>query len=105
MELMLKGITAALFGLAVLGKLSGKTKSTFDKAGYSALFMYAVAAAEIILIAGLFTPFELYAVLGLLGILAGAVVTLFRQNAAALKYTIVGLSAIPLIVLLFQKLN
>jgi hypothetical protein len=80
MELALKYIIVAIFGLAVFAKLSGKTKSTFDKAGLNPLFMYGIAFAEIILSIGLFTSYDLYAIIGLLGILAGAVFTLYSQK-------------------------
>jgi len=86
MELILKCIIAAIFGMAILGKLTGKTRSTFDKAGYSPIFMYGLALAESVLIIGLFTPYAFYATIGLLAIMVGAIFTLFRQKAKPAQY-------------------
>lgn len=100
MELILKSLIAALFGLAILGKLTGKTKSTFDKAGYSPFFMYGLALAELVGVIGLFTQFEFYAIIGLIAIMLGAIFTLFRQNAQPKQY-ILALIATGLLVALY----
>jgi hypothetical protein len=86
MELILKSLIAILFSLAAFAKFSGKTKSTFDKAGYSPMFMYGLAFAELVGVIGLFTQFEFYAILGLIAIMFGAFFTLFRQNAKPQQY-------------------
>lgn len=91
---------AVIFTLSVVGKLTGKTKSTFENAGYSPLVMYATAIAELIFTAGLFTKYEVFSTVGLLGIIGGAVFTLFRQRAKPLKYTLALISTVLLIALL-----
>lgn len=47
--LFLKVILASIFTLSVVAKLTGKTKSTFENAGYSPKLMYAIALVEILL--------------------------------------------------------
>lgn len=86
MELILKYIIAAIFGLAIFAKLTGKTRPTFDKAGYSPYFMYGIALAELVLSIGLFTPFAFYATIGLLLLMLGALLTLMRQKAKLNEY-------------------
>lgn len=86
MESILIYFIAGIFGLAILAKLTGKTKATFDNAGYSHYFMYGLALAELVLTIGLFTHYALYAIIGLLVIMLGAIVTLFRQKAKPQQY-------------------
>jgi hypothetical protein len=43
---IIKIVLAVIFGLSVVGKLTGKTKSTFENAGYGSGMMYAIAIAE-----------------------------------------------------------
>ena len=87
---------AIIFALSVIGKLTGKTKSTFEKAGYGPEVIYAAAIAEIILAIALFTRYELFATLGLLAIIAGAFFTLHRQRVKPVKYSMVIIAAILL---------
>ena len=97
--LYLKIALAFIFALSVIGKLTGKTYSTFEKAGYSKAIMYATAVAEIILTSLLFTKYELFAVLGLLAIISGALYTLFRQGANPAKYSLAAITVILLLIL------
>lgn len=100
MESILIYITTGIFSLAILGKLTGKTKPTFDKAGYGPYFMYALALAELMLTVGLFTEYALYAIIGLLVIMLGAIFTLFRQKAKPQQY-ILSIVAISLLLTLY----
>jgi urea transporter len=100
MELIIKIVLAVIFGLAAIAKFSGKTKATFEKAGYSRIFMYATALAEVLFSIGLFTPYDLLAVLGLIAIIAGAIVTLIQQQVPPVKYGMAALSFILLSTLL-----
>lgn len=105
MEIMIfKCATAAIFALAVFGKLSGKTKSTFEKAGYGPAMMYATAAAEVVFTIGLFTKFELFATVGLLAVIGGAIFTLLRQGAAPKNYILAVVTLILLITLLYLEI-
>lgn len=97
----LKIVLAIIFALAVIAKFTGKTKSTFEKAGYSPQIMYLIATAECILSIALFTIFELWATLGLLAILAGAFYTLFRQKEKPVKYIMAIIAFIFLLILLY----
>ncbi|MBK7873365.1 MAG: DoxX family protein [Saprospiraceae bacterium] len=92
---------AIIFTLSVIGKLTGKSKSTFEKAGYSQAVMYAIAIAEIILTVMLFTKYELLAALGLLAIIGGAIFTLFQQKAKPARYVLAIITTILLSVLLY----
>jgi hypothetical protein len=96
---IIKIILAAIFTLSVVAKLTGKTKSTFEDAGYSLKVMYATAIAEIIFTIGLFTRYELFSAVGLLAIIGGAFLTLLRQRVKPAKYTLAVISAILLIAL------
>lgn len=40
---IIKVVLALIFTIAVVGKLTGKTKSTFENAGFSPAVMYATA--------------------------------------------------------------
>lgn len=100
MESILNYSIACIFGLAILGKLLGKTTTTFDKAGYSHSFMYGLALAELVLTFGLFTHYALYAIIGLMILMLGAIFTLFRQKAKPHQY-ILSLVAISLLVILY----
>ena len=97
---IIKIVLAVIFTLSVVGKLTGKTKSTFKNGGYSPIIMYATAIAEIIFTVGLFTRYDLFAAVGLLAIMGGAVFTLFRQRAKPQKYTLALITAVLLIVML-----
>lgn len=97
----IKIILAIIFTLAVIGKLTGKTKETFEKAGYSRWIMYAIAFAEIIFTIELFTKFELLATLGLLVIIGGAIFTLLRQRAKPAIFALPVITAVLLSVLLY----
>jgi hypothetical protein len=102
---IIKIVLAAIFTLSVVGKLTGKTKSTFENAGYGAIVMYATAIAEIIFTVGLFTRYELFSTVGLLAIIGGAVFTLFRQRANPSKYTLALITAFLLIALLILQIS
>lgn len=94
-------VLAIIFGLAALAELTGKTKNTFKKSGYSDIFMYATAFAEILFSIGLFTAFDLWAVIGLSAIIMGAIVTLIRQHETPVKYGMAILSLILLSTLFY----
>jgi nicotinamide riboside transporter PnuC len=96
---IIKIVLAVIFTLSVAGKLTGKTKSTFENAGYSPIVMYATTIAEIILTVGLFTRFEMISIVGLLAIIGGAIVTLFRQKAKPSNYSLALITAALLIAL------
>jgi nicotinamide riboside transporter PnuC len=102
---IIKIILAAIFTLSVVGKLTGKTKSTFEDAGYSLKFMYATAIQEIIFTVGLFTRYELFSTAALLAIMGGAIYTLFRQKAKPANYTLALITSILLIVLLVLQIS
>jgi lysylphosphatidylglycerol synthetase-like protein (DUF2156 family) len=101
MESILIYFLTGIFCLAILGKLTGKTKATFEKAGYSYYFMYGLAVVELVLTVGLFSQYDLYSIIGLLIIMLGAVFTLFRQNAKPQHYI---LSIVAISLLLTQYL-
>ncbi|MGZ8551125.1 MAG: DoxX family protein, partial [Chitinophagaceae bacterium] len=103
--IIIKIVLAVIFTLSVVGKLTGKTKSTFENAGYSPIVMYATAIAEIIFTVGLFTRYELFATLGLLAIMGGAVLTLFRQKVKPAKYTLPLVTVVLLIALLILQIS
>ena len=96
----LKTSLGVIFGLSVIGKLTGKTKSTFEKAGYSREVLYAIAIAEIFLAIAMFSRYEMVATLGLIAIIGGALFTLHRQRANPAKYTMAIIAAILLVLLL-----
>jgi nicotinamide riboside transporter PnuC len=100
MESIVLYFITGIFGLAILGKLTGKTKSTFDKAGYKPYFMYCLALAELVLTIGLFTEYAFYSIIGLLAIMLGAIFTLFRQKAKPQQY-ILSIVAVSLLVTLY----
>jgi hypothetical protein len=102
---IIKIVLAVIFALSVIGKLTGKTKSTFENAGYSLTIMYATAIAEIIFTVGLFTRYELFSTICLLAIIGGAVFTLIRQKAKPAKYTLALIAAILLLGLLFLQIS
>jgi hypothetical protein len=97
---IIKIVLAVIFTLSIAGKLTGKTKSTFENAGYSSIVMHATAIAEIIFIVGLFTRYELFSIIGLLAIIGGAVFTLFHQKVKPAKYSLALMAAVLLIALL-----
>jgi hypothetical protein len=92
---------AVLFALAVIAKLTGKTKSTFENSGYSHKVMYATALSEFVFTVMLFTKLELVGVIGLLVIIGGAIFTLFRQKVKPEKYSLAVIALILLSVLLY----
>src|SRR6186713_109286 len=96
----LKTSLGVIFGLSVIGKLTGKTKSTFEKAGYRREVLYAIAVAEIFIAIAMFTRYEMLATLGLLAIIGGAFFTLYRQRANPARYTMAIIAAILLAALL-----
>lgn len=102
---IIKIILSVIFTLSVVGKLTGKTKSTFEDAGYPPIVMYATAVAEIIFTLGLFTRYELFAAVGLLAIMGGAVFTLLRQKAKPAKYTLALIAAVLLITILAIQIS
>lgn len=93
----------AIFGLAVLGKLSGKMKDQYIKWGYPIWFMYALAAGEGLAIAGLFTQYAQYAVYFLLAIMAGAFYTHISHKEPFSKYTLAIVATALLIAYLITK--
>ena len=103
--IIIKVVLALIFGLSVLGKVTGKTKLVFEKAGYGTGIMYATAIAEIILTVGMFTKYELYATVGLLAIIGGALFTLIRLRVKPAKYIMALLTAMLLLVLLGLQLS
>ena len=102
---IIKIILAAIFSLSVFGKMTGKTKSTFENAGYSLAIMYATAIAEIIFTIGMFTRYELFSTIGLLAIIGGAVFTLFRQRVKPAKYILPLITAVLLIALIVLQIS
>lgn len=102
---VIKIVLAVIFTLSVVGKLTGKTKSTFENAGFSLKLMYATAIAEIIFTVGLFSRYELFSTVGLLAIIGGAVFTLFRQRVKPSNYTIALIAAVLLIVSLVLQIS
>jgi hypothetical protein len=102
---IIKIVLAVIFTLSVVGKLTGKTKSTFENAGYGLSVMYATAVAEILFTVGMFTRYELFCTVGLLAIMGGAVFTLFRQRVKPAKYILALITAILLIALLVLQIS
>lgn len=102
---VIKIVLAVIFTLSVVGKLTGKTKSTFENAGFSLKLMYATAIAEIIFTVGLFSRYELFSTVGLLAIIGGAVFTLFRQRVKPSNYTIALIAAVLLIASLVLQIS
>jgi hypothetical protein len=103
MEQIIKIVLAIIFGLAVVAKLSGKTKDVFEKSGYGLPFMYALAFAEVWFAIGLFTQYDLWAEIGLVAIMLGAIVTLIRQRVTPEKYAMAVLSLVLLSALMLIK--
>ena len=102
---IIKIFLAVIFSLSVIGKMTGKTKSTFEDAGYSPKIMYATAVAEILLTVGLFTRYELVSAIGLLVIMGGAVLTLFRQRVKPAKYTLALVTVFLLMALFILQIS
>ncbi|MEY8760598.1 hypothetical protein [Chryseobacterium tongliaoense] len=90
---------AFIFGLAMISKLVGKSKSTFQKAGYSTASMYVVAVLQVMLTAGLFTQYALWSAIGLLLIMAGVFYTLIKIKKTWQSYILAVLSIVLLVVL------
>ena len=104
MEQILKIAIAAIFGLAVIAKLSGKSKETFEQAGYGRTLMYAAAFAEALFAAGLFTQYDLWALIGLSTIIVGAIITLIRLKVRPAKYGMAVLSSVLLLALMVSRI-
>lgn len=99
----LMGFLALIFGLAILGKLSGKLTEQYQKWNYGKGFMYGLAGIESIGLAGLFTPYYKYAAYLLLVIMLGAFFTIIKNKENWEAY-IMPLSATLLLgLLLFFK--
>ena len=77
---ILLGLLAFLFGLAILGKFSGKLKEQYQKWNYGTGFMYGLAVVESVGLAGLFTKYYQYAAYLLLAIMLGAFFTIIRNK-------------------------
>jgi hypothetical protein len=104
MEQILKIVIATIFGLAAFGKFSGKTKKTFEQSGYGSDMMYATAFAEVSFAAGLFTQYDLWALIGLSIIIVGAIITLIRQRVRPAKYGMAVLSLVLLLALMVSRI-
>jgi len=98
--IIIKVVLAVIFTLAVIVKLTGKTKSTFENSGLKPALMYATAAAEIVFTVGLFTRYELFAALGLLAIIGGAVFALISQKVTPVHYALPIITTVLLLALL-----
>ncbi len=97
---IIKIVLAVTFTSAVAGKLTGKTKSTFENAGFSPVLMYSIAIAEIVFTVGLFTRYELFAAFGLLAIICGALFALIRQKAKQSHYALPVVTALLLLAMI-----
>jgi hypothetical protein len=79
--MILKLLITLIFTATALGKLSGKMGSTWDRWGYSRLFMKATGAAELVALGLFWSPgLELVGAAALGMVLLGALATLFRQR-------------------------
>lgn len=85
MQMIMKIMLASLFALAILSKLAGKSKDTFEKS-YGVTSMYVVAFLEMIFSIGLFTSYSWWSACGLLVIMVGALLTLYRQRVTPSKF-------------------
>lgn len=101
---LIKILLEIIFTLSIVGKLTGKTKATFENSGYSPKVMYGTAIAEIVLAVGLFSRFEIFSIFGLLAIMAGAIFTLYQQKVKPAKY-ILALVTVTLLIALFVIQN
>lgn len=91
---------AFIFSLAMISKLMGKSKPTFQKAGYSTASMYIVAVLQAILTAGLFTQYyALCSAIGLLLIMAGVFYTLIKIKETWQSYILAVLVTVLLVAL------
>lgn len=88
---------AFIFGLAMISKLMGKSKLTFQKAGYSTASMYIIAVLQAILTTGLFTPYALWSAIGLLLIMAGVFYTLIKIKESWQSYILAVLATVLLV--------
>ncbi|MBT8220744.1 MAG: DoxX family protein [Bacteroidia bacterium] len=95
--LILKIGIAAIFALAVLGKISGKMDDAYSKWKIGKGFMYGIGAAEVIGVVGLFTKFDQWAAYLLLAIMVGAVFTLVSNREPLKEYVMAGLASALLI--------
>ncbi|WP_426482196.1 hypothetical protein [Chryseobacterium sp. R2ACT005] len=90
---------AFIFGLAIISKLVGKSKFTFQKAGYSTTSMYVVAVLQATFTAGLFTQYALWSAIGLLLIMIGIFYTLIKIKETWQNYILAVLSTVLLVAL------
>jgi len=100
---ILLGLLALLFGLAILGKLSGKLKEQYHQWNYGTGFMYGLAGIESIGLAGLFTKYYEYAAYLLLAIMLGAFFTIIKNKENWKAYLLPLLATILLSLLLYFK--
>jgi hypothetical protein len=99
--IVIKIVLAITFGLAFLGKMTGKTKFVFEQAGYATGVMYATGFTELMLTVLLFTKYELFATIGLLGIMGGALFTLIRLKEKPTHYILPVVTVILLLILMW----
>lgn len=97
------GLLIAIFGIAILGKLSGKLKDRYIKWGYGVTVMYALAIVELIAVGGLFTIINQYAAQFLVVIMGGAFFTLIKNQANWKAYSLPLLTTILLGLFLLLK--
>lgn len=85
-------------------KFSGKSENTFKNFKYGLSVMPIIALAELFLVVGLFTPYDFWALAGMLLIIAGAIVTLALQRVPLARYVMAMLSlALIVSLLLFTQ--
>jgi hypothetical protein len=81
---IVKVVITLIFLATAAGKLSGKMAPSWDKWGYSRLFMRATGAAELMALVLLWWPGLEFAGAAVLGaILVGALATLVRERESA----------------------
>ena len=95
--LIIKIAIAAIFAIAVIGKLSGKMDDAYSKWNIGKGFMYGIGVAEVIGIVGLFTKYDQWSAYLLLAIMVGAVFTLISNREPLKEYIMAGLASALLI--------
>lgn len=103
--IVIKIVVAIIFGLAFLGKVTGKTKIVFVQAGYATGLMYATGFAELLLTVMLFTKYDVFATIGLLFIIGGALFTLIKLKEKPSHYVLTIVTIILLLALLWLQLS
>lgn len=98
-ELIIKIALAIIFALAAFVKFAGKSKEGFQKLPFGLPLMYVTACAEIVFAAGLFTPYDFWAIIGLLAIIIGAIGSLVMERVKLPKYGMAFLTLILLVTL------